>query len=94
MVKGGDFSASAPDPKPSDRELNRLLETDGAALRRLALAYTRVPADAEDLFQEIVIAIWRALPMFRSETSERVHLQNRAQSRDLVRGEADPNSRI
>jgi RNA polymerase sigma factor (sigma-70 family) len=83
MVKGRDFAASAPDPKPSDRELDRLLDTDGAALRRLARAYTQVPADAEDLFQEIVIAIWRALPMFRGEASERTFIFRIAHNRAI-----------
>ncbi len=49
----------------------RLLRTYLAPLRRLAGAYARDAADREDLFQEIALALWRALPGFRGEASER-----------------------
>lgn len=56
----------------SDLErFERILLREGPALRRLALAYGRTAADAEDLFQEICLALWRALPSFRGECSER-----------------------
>src|SRR5687768_15745544 len=41
------------------------------ALRRLALAYTRNRHESEDLFQEIAVALWKALPKFRGDSSER-----------------------
>ena len=50
---------------------DRIIRLHGAALRRLALAYARTPADADDLFQEICLALWRALPTFRGDASER-----------------------
>jgi RNA polymerase sigma factor (sigma-70 family) len=40
-----------------------------AALRRLAWSYAR--DGFEDLFQEIAMALWTALPRFRGESSER-----------------------
>ena len=40
-------------------------------LRRLAWSYESDPAAREDLFQEIAIALWTALPRFRGESSER-----------------------
>ncbi|MGO9795943.1 MAG: RNA polymerase sigma factor [Terracidiphilus sp.] len=49
----------------------RMLETFGRPLRRLCSAYLRDSAEQEDLFQEIAIAIWTALPRFRGEASER-----------------------
>ncbi len=57
----------------SDRQarFDRIIAADGAALRRLALTYGQTPADADDLFQEICFALWRALPSFRGESSER-----------------------
>jgi RNA polymerase sigma factor (sigma-70 family) len=57
----------------SDREarFDRIMAADGAALRRLAMTYGQTPADADDLFQEICFALWRALPSFRGESSER-----------------------
>jgi RNA polymerase sigma factor (sigma-70 family) len=44
------------------------------ALRRLAWSYERDPAAREDLFQEIALALWTALPRFRGESSERTWL--------------------
>ncbi len=58
---------------PSDREaqFDRIIASDGAALRRLALTYGQTAADADDLFQEICFALWKSLPSFRGECSER-----------------------
>jgi RNA polymerase sigma factor (sigma-70 family) len=41
------------------------------ALRRLAWSYARDGTEGEDLFQEIAMALWRAHPGFRNESSER-----------------------
>jgi RNA polymerase sigma-70 factor (ECF subfamily) len=41
------------------------------ALRRLAWSYERDAAAREDLFQEIALALWTALPRFRGDSSER-----------------------
>jgi RNA polymerase sigma-70 factor (ECF subfamily) len=45
-----------------------------APLRRLAHAYTRERGDQDDLFQEIALALWTALPQFRGDASERTWL--------------------
>ena len=45
-----------------------------APLRRLVGAYLAHPADREDLFQEIALALWQAIPGFRGEASERTWL--------------------
>jgi len=37
----------------------------GPALARLAATYARERADQDDLLQEILVAIWRALSRFR-----------------------------
>jgi RNA polymerase sigma-70 factor (ECF subfamily) len=52
----------------------RLMGEYEPALRRLAGAYLEQPADREDLFQEIAVALWKALPGFRGEASERTWL--------------------
>ncbi len=54
-----------------EQQFERIVQLHGPALRRLALAYGRTTADADDLFQEICFAIWRSLPTFRGECSER-----------------------
>jgi RNA polymerase sigma factor (sigma-70 family) len=41
------------------------------ALRRLAWSYERDAAAREELFQEIALALWTALPRFRGDSSER-----------------------
>ena len=49
----------------------RLLDEFEQPLRRLTAGYASEPADREDLFQEIAVAIWGAIPDFRGESSER-----------------------
>ena len=49
----------------------RLVESYAAPLRRLCAVYATDPSDREDLFQDICLAIWRALPAFRRDASER-----------------------
>jgi len=48
-----------------------LFEAYQPALRRLVSAYLVNPADREDLLQEIAAGIWKSLPGFRAEASER-----------------------
>lgn len=52
----------------------RLIGQYEPALRRLSGAYAEQQSDREDLFQEIAVAVWRALPQFRGEASERTWL--------------------
>jgi RNA polymerase sigma-70 factor, ECF subfamily len=40
-------------------------------LQRLAWSYEHDPSGREDLFQEIAMALWTALPRFRGDSSER-----------------------
>jgi RNA polymerase sigma-70 factor (ECF subfamily) len=51
-----------------------LFEEYGRSVRRLCSVYASAPADREDLFQEIFLGVWRALPAFRDESSERTWL--------------------
>jgi RNA polymerase sigma-70 factor, ECF subfamily len=43
-------------------------------MRRLCAAYAERATDREDLFQEIFLAVWRALPAFRGDASTRTWL--------------------
>jgi RNA polymerase sigma-70 factor (ECF subfamily) len=52
----------------------RLFEQYAPALQRLAGAYVDAREDREDLVQEIAAALWRALPNYRAESSERTWL--------------------
>ena len=67
-----------------DDRFERVVQTYGAALRRLAGAWTRDPAAQEDLLQEILIALWRALPRFRGEAAERTFVFRIAMNRALT----------
>ncbi len=44
------------------------------ALRRLAWSYARNATEREDLLQEIMMTLWRALPRFRQDSSERTYV--------------------
>jgi len=48
-----------------------LFEAYQPALRRLVSAYVMNHADREDLLQEIAAGIWKSLPGFRGDSSER-----------------------
>ena len=48
-----------------------LFEAYQPALRRLVSAYVTNHADREDLLQEIAAGIWKSLPGFRGDSSER-----------------------
>ena len=61
-------------PAELEERLRELLAGHGASLARLAASYARDAGDREDLLQEIAVAIWRALPRFRGECSERTFL--------------------
>lgn len=51
-----------------------LLDNYAPALRRLCAAHRREAQDQQDLFQEIAVALWTALPNFRGDSSERTWL--------------------
>jgi RNA polymerase sigma-70 factor (ECF subfamily) len=66
-----------------DREFEQLLKTHAAALSRVAASYESRPALREELLQDIAFALWRALPSFRQESSERTFVLRIATNRAL-----------
>jgi RNA polymerase sigma-70 factor (ECF subfamily) len=54
-----------------DEVLRHIVHEYEAPLRRLALSYASEQAERGDIYQEILIAIWTALPNFRGDSSER-----------------------
>jgi RNA polymerase sigma-70 factor, ECF subfamily len=58
-----------------------LLDAYAAAIRRTVRLYERDPSGREDLFQDICLALWQALPRFRSECSERTFVFRIAHNR-------------
>jgi RNA polymerase sigma-70 factor (ECF subfamily) len=71
----------------SREELSRrfaaLFDEYGAALARLAASYGRARGEQDDLFQEIMIAIWTALPGYRGDCSERTYVYRIAHNRAI-----------
>ena len=67
-----------------ERQFGRLLAANHAALSRLAASYASNASDRDDLLQEIAIALWRALPGFRGECSERTFLFRIAHNRCIT----------
>ena len=56
----------------------------GPSLGRVAASYSSNVTDRDDLFQDIVIAIWRALPSFRGECSVRTFVFRIAHNRGIT----------
>jgi RNA polymerase sigma factor (sigma-70 family) len=74
---------AASPPSPAEH-LRRALSDHGAALSRLAAAWTRTAAEREDLLQDIALALLVALPRFRGECPERAFVWRIAHNRCLV----------
>ncbi len=66
-----------------ENKLDRILSEYGPALSRLAFSYERDASAREELLQEIVLAIWQAIPHFRGECSERTFIYRIAHNRGL-----------
>jgi RNA polymerase sigma factor (sigma-70 family) len=66
-----------------EERFQRLLAANGPALLRLASSYARNRSDRDDLFQEISMAIWKALPRFRGDSSERTFIFRIAHNRGI-----------
>lgn len=71
-------------------ELERVLATHASALGRLAASYESRPALREELLQDIAFALWRALPGFRHEASEKTFVMRIATNRALSHLAARP----
>ncbi|MFO0983992.1 MAG: sigma-70 family RNA polymerase sigma factor [Planctomycetota bacterium] len=61
-----------------------LITAFAPALSRLAASYASRASDQEDLFQEICLALWTALPGFRGACSERTFVYRIAHNRALT----------
>lgn len=81
FVKGDDVGPDAVTQRPLD--LESVLADFGPALSRICYLYAFTAADRDDLFQEISIALWQALPRFRGEASIRTFVLRVAHNRGL-----------
>jgi RNA polymerase sigma factor (sigma-70 family) len=76
------------DDAASREQFTRLLAAHGPGLRRVARAYAGSQGDEADLAQDIAIAIWRSLPAFRGECSERTFAYRIAHNRGISYAES------
>jgi RNA polymerase sigma factor (sigma-70 family) len=65
-------------------QYERILDAYGPALTRLTACYEWLPEAREDLLQEILLAIWKALPSFRGDCSEKTFAFRVAHNRCLT----------
>ena len=65
----------APGPcRDDEQKLEALMESYGTQVKRLCCLYLKDMSLAEDAAQETFIKVWRSLPRFRGECSERTWL--------------------
>ena len=65
----------------SDEAFDRIVREHGEALSRVAWGYVDSAADHDDLMQDVLVAIWQALPRFRGASSERTFVFRIAHNR-------------
>ncbi len=79
-----DAELSSESREPLEDRFHRILQAYGRALARVAASYEPAAGRREDLLQEIAFALWRALPGFRGECSERTFVFRLAHNRGLT----------
>ncbi len=67
-----------------DPRFAQVVREHGDALMRVSGVYARNAADRDDLHQEIMWAVWRALPRFRGDASLRTFVFRIAHNRGLT----------
>lgn len=65
-------------------QYEQILAAYGSALVRVTASYESLPQAREDLLQEILLAIWKALPSFRGDCSEKTFALRVAHNRCLT----------
>lgn len=60
---------------------NAVLSQYGAAIARVASAFERNPARRDELVQEILLAVWQALPRYRGDASVKTFVLRIAHNR-------------
>ena len=70
--------------RTADLAIDDVIRAHGDALERVAWGYVDNTPDREDLMQEILLALWRALPRFRGESSLRTFVLRVAHNRGIT----------
>lgn len=71
-------------PSVASERFAQLLRAHTSSLNWIAAAWTRNRAERDDLLQEISLAIWRAIPSFRGQCSERTFVLRIAQNQSIT----------
>ena len=74
-------TSPVPEADRAHARFDLVLREFGPRLSRLATSYVDEPADRDDLLQEILLAVWRALPTFRGQASLRTFIYRVAMNR-------------
>lgn len=61
----------------------RIVAEHGPLISRIAMTYEADPSLREDLTQQILLAVWQALPSFRAESSLKTFVAKIAQNRAI-----------
>jgi RNA polymerase sigma-70 factor (ECF subfamily) len=80
----GDAARGEAERAAAETDFDRVFAEFGPALRRIAASYEPDAGRRDDLFQEIALALWRALPRFRRECSLRTFVFRIAHNRALT----------
>lgn len=70
--------------KSNPVKFEQVLETYGDSLWRLTLVYEQEYNRRKDLYQEILVAIWKALPNFEQRSSIKTYVFRIAQNRGIT----------
>ena len=65
---------------PTLDSFEELLKSYSAMVRRIVNAYERESGHVDDLVQEVWLAIWRAMPAFKNQSSLRTYIARIAQN--------------
>ncbi|HEX2655763.1 MAG TPA: sigma-70 family RNA polymerase sigma factor [Xanthobacteraceae bacterium] len=68
----------------ADRKFEQILLEHGAMIRRIASSHEAKPHLAEELVQEIYLAVWKALPAYRNQATLRTFLARIATNRAVT----------
>ena len=71
ILRFADALGIAPRTTRLHRLFDRTVDDYDAMIRRICLGYAHTKQDLEDLYQDVLVNIWRGLPSFRADSSVR-----------------------